>query len=210
MDPLVIGAIVVVAFMFVFIRRSLAVQKVKGASLTTIDGFNPAVRYDGVLGGYGIAIDPQTNRFALAGVGVEPTIFDFSQLVAVEVERDGATVTTTKGSNGLAGAAIGVALLGPAGLLLGGGTRSRGVTSPTITKLALKIYVNDLVRPCFEVVFYRDGRGGSTNSGAVSNAAQRLDEWYGRFRTIISMQSRSEGVVPPPTGSAALPGSFAA
>ena len=185
--PFIICA--VIGCFFVLVRRSLAVQKVKVKSLATIDGFNAAVKYEGVFGGYGLALDPNTNRFAIAGFGIDPYVFDFSQLVAVDVERDGATVTTTKGSNGLAGAAIGVALLGPAGVLLGSGTRSRGISRPTVTKLALKRYVNDLVHPCFEVVFYQNGRGGGANSGLVSNAATRMDEWYGRFRTILAMQA---------------------
>jgi hypothetical protein len=192
--PLVIC--IIIAVIIVFGRRTIAAQLKQGKALSAIDGFAPAVKYEGLAGSLGVAIDPQTNRFAVAGLGVEPRVFDFSELIAVDAERDGASVTTAKGSNGLAGAAIGVALLGPAGVLLGSGTRSRGFTSPTVTKLSMKIYVSDLIHPCHEIVFYRNSRGGSTNSGLVSNAATRLDEWYGRFRTILAMQAEGRGSRP--------------
>lgn len=185
--PFIICAIIGVSL--VLMRRAIAGQMKKSSSMAAIGGFNPVVKYDGIIGGHGIAIDPETNRFALSRVGGEPHVFDFSQVVAVDVERDGATITTTKGSNGLAGAAVGVALLGPAGLLLGSGTRSRGLTKPTVTKLSMKIYVNDLIKPYHEVVFYKNPRGGSANGIIVTKAAQQLDEWYGRFRTILAMQA---------------------
>jgi len=166
-----------------------SVQKAKVATLSSIEGFTPAIRFDGEFGGLGLAIDPTTNRFAIAGVGVPPRVFSFDQLIAVDVERDGTMVTTTKGSVGLVGAAAGVALLGPMGLLLGGSTKSVGRSVSKVTKLALKIYVNDLVKPCFEVAFFSSAAGADPNSGMLALSAQKLDEWYGRFRTILAMRS---------------------
>ena len=193
-------AIAIFAVFFVLVRRAIAAQMKQNKALATIDGFNPAVKYNGSIGGLGLALDPSSNRFAVSAPGSEPTLYDFAQLVAVDVERNGATVTTTKGSNGLAGAAVGVALLGPAGLLLGGGTRSKGTATPTVTKLSLKIYVNDLIKPCHEVVFYSNRQGGNASGIMVSNAARQMDEWYGRFRTILAMQANASGI---PAGEAA-------
>jgi hypothetical protein len=192
MDAFVFVVVLITACSLVFVRRALSVQGTKAATLTTIPGFNAVVKYDGVLGGRGIAMDPETSRFALSGVGVTPTVFDFAQLIAVDIERDGNTITTTRGSNGLATAALGAALLGPVGLLLGGGTRSTGTTIPTITKLAMKIYVNDLAHPCHEVVFYRNAKGASRNSGMVALAVKQMDDWYGRFRTVLAMKETGE------------------
>lgn len=183
---IVIGVIVVGALVAV---QGSSVQQAKAAALSSIDGFTPAIRHDGEFGGLGVAIDPATNRFAIAGIGVPPRVFRFDQLVGVDVERDGMTVTTTKGSVGLVGAAAGVALLGPMGLLLGGSTKSVGKSVPKVTKLALKIYVNDLVKPCYEVAFFSRAAGADPNSGVLALSAQNLDEWYGRFRTILAAQS---------------------
>jgi hypothetical protein len=51
------------------------------------------------------------------------------------------------------GAAVGAALLGPAGLLLGGLTGSKQ-NIEQVDKLSLKIYTNDLINPVHEIVFH--------------------------------------------------------
>lgn len=189
MAAFVFAAIFIVVVGLLFASRMGRVQKAKSATFDTIDGFEPTIRFDGILGGNGVAIDPRTNRFAISGVGVAPKVYVLDQLMSVEVSRDGSAITSTETSEGFAAAAIGAALVGPAGLLLGANSRSRGITQNTVNKLSLKLYLSDLVEPSVEVLFYRNPRGGHLNSGTVHNAINRLDEWYGRFRVLLTLKS---------------------
>lgn len=156
--------------------------------VSRIPDFDPKVKYDGLSYELGVAIDPERYRFAIISADENPKVFGFSQLVAVEVDRDGVTVTTTKGSNGLRGAAVGLALIGPLGLALGGTTKSKSISVSKVKKLALKIYVNDLSSPFHEVVFFKDSTGSDMEQRLMTLAAKELEQWFGRFQTIIKMQ----------------------
>lgn len=74
-------------------------------ALTTISGFKPAVTYGGGLTKAGVAIDPTSNKFAIINFGQTPKVFDFTQLVAVEVDKNGSSITKTSRGSQAAGAA---------------------------------------------------------------------------------------------------------
>jgi hypothetical protein len=155
-------------------------------ALATIDGFNPAVRFDGGFGP-SLALDPASNRFAIMR-GASVKVFTFDQLVAVEVERNGGLLTRTNRGSQAKGAIVGGVLLGPAGLLVGGLSGSK-TTTDLVKRLSLKVFTKDLEQPVHEIVFFKDGQGKEQNSMFVRRAAERLDEWHGRFRTILAMQT---------------------
>lgn len=159
------------------------------ASIHNVDGFNPAVVYAGQPGNYGLAIDPATDKFAIMVPGSIPRLYHFTQLVAAEVERNGTTITTTKGKISTGGAALATALAGPVGgLLVGAKTTSTSTTLETI-ELTLKVFVNDLYTPCFAVPFGSGFAGDSFLADRVSE----IDAWYGRFRTILAALEGKRG-----------------
>ncbi|ATY30789.1 hypothetical protein [Sphingomonas psychrotolerans] len=169
------------------VEEARASEAKKVASLSLIEGFKPAIVYEGAPANYGVAIDPGSSRFAIAIPGAKPRLYHFSQLVAAEVDRDGETITTTKGKIDTQGAAFGTLLAGPVGgLLAGAKTSSTSHSTTIITKLSLKLFVNDLHSPCFEILF----GGGIAGSEPVNDAIRNLDDWYGRFRSIIADQQR--------------------
>lgn len=156
-------------------------------SLHEVPGFEPAIIHDGTL-----ALDPKSKQFAIAIPGSKPRVYQFSQLIAAEVERDGETVTTTNGEVSMKGAAIATALVGPLGLMLGAKTSSTSYTASTVTKLSLQLYVNDLHAPCHEIYFFGGvGVGLPDDSQQVLDAGRELSAWYGRFRVILAMQERT-------------------
>ena len=165
-------------------------QKSQTAALSTITGFKPVVSYGGGLYKAGVAIDPATNQFAIIHPGQQPKVFRFAQLVAVEVGRNGTSVTKTNRGSQVAGAAVGAVLLGPLGLLLGGVTGSKR-NIEKVKCLSLKVYTNDLVKPIHEIIFLSDVNGFKPDSLVVTQASAQLDEWYGRFRTILEMRGGS-------------------
>ncbi len=167
-------------------NKNQIVQDQKKASLLALENFAPELIWSGAANGYGLAIDPASNQFAISIPGHEARIYHFCQLVAVEAIRDGETITTTKGKVDMKGAAVGTALLGPIGLLAGAKTSSSSQTTAMISDLNLKIFVNDFYSPSFEIKFFIFGIPLEATHKFVQDAARELDAWYGRFRTILN------------------------
>lgn len=161
-------------------QRSLERDAARANSLLQIEGFRPVLHDAGL----GLAIDPEGNRFAIATIDGKPRVYDFAQLFAVEVEKDGHTVTTTKGNVNTQGAVLATLLAGPvAGLVVGAKTSSQSQSKEVTTQLTLKLYVNDLHIPVIEILFFQ---GYSSGGIDLTNAAKNLDAWYGRFRVIVA------------------------
>lgn len=154
------------------------------ARLNSIEGFNPPLHHGGVHA-YGIALDQQSEQFAITIPGYPPRLYHYTQLVAAEIVRDGVAVTTTKGKVDMAGAAVATALVGPLGAAIGGKVSSTSTTRNTITKLSLKVFTNDPYSPCFEVPFFSSPTATAPTDRFVQSAAQSMDEWFGRLQTIL-------------------------
>lgn len=180
---------------------------VEADTIYTVEGFTPALVYKALSGRYGLAIDPASNQFAIAIFGARPRLYHFGQLVAVEVVKDSEVVTTTKGKVHTGGAALATALIGPLGLAVGAKTTSTSTSEATVSKLALKLYVNDLHTPCFEISFL-DGFPIKATWPQVQNAVKELDAWYGRFQAILTSIERNgvpDGVATEHSGPAPAP-----
>lgn len=172
------------------VNQDINLGKAQATALAAIPDFNPVVIYGGGTSKAGIAIDPLINKFALIYSGEPARLFDFDQLIAAEVERNGDSVIQTDRGSQVVGATVGAFLLGPIGLLLGGATGSkRNITE--IKRLSLKLYTNDILKPVHEIVFLDSSVGLKSDSLTVKKAALSLDEWYGRFRTVLAMKKQS-------------------
>lgn len=160
-------------------------QAAKVRSLQQIDGFNPAIVYEGLPSAYGVALDPASSKLAIIIPSAKPRLYHFSQIVAAEVVQDDKTITTTQGKVDTKGAALATLLAGPVGgLMVGASTSSTSTSSTLVTKLAIKLFINDLHSPCFEIPFSM----GIPGSLKAAEDLKLLDQWYGRFRAIIADQ----------------------
>lgn len=157
-------------------------------TLAKVPNFRPAITDSTGWNKPSISIDPTSEQFAITTPNQPAKVYRFDQLVAAEVVRDGNSITKTNRGGQVAGAAVGAALLGPAGLLLGGLTGSKR-QEEKIKRLALRIYTNDLITPFVEVPFLDVWGGINANSIVVKGAARRADEWYGRFQAILSRRT---------------------
>ena len=186
---------VVTALIVLFVRNAIKNPPQKPHSAFVPQRHKPApIRKDAWIKP-GLSIDTAGERFAVAFPNQKPAIFKFDELVAVEIERDGRSVTKTNRGNQVAGAAVGALLLGPAGLLLGGLTGSKR-QEEKIKRIALKIYTNHIVSPIIDFAFLNSWVGLDVNSFAVKGAAQNADQWYGRFRAILHEQEQARALGP--------------
>ncbi|WP_265562497.1 hypothetical protein [Sphingomicrobium arenosum] len=187
-----IGIVIVGIIIAVIISSNMdANEKIESDTnaLATLPDFSASLVHHAVTGSKNsLALSVDQQKFAILPCEGEPRVFDFDQLVAVEVEQNGSTLTKTNRGSQAAGAAIGGALLGPAGLIVGGlSGSSRQVEK--VSSLALKIYTNDLMKPVYTVSFIDLGTASlDANNALLKEHYQNLDEWYGRFRTILAMR----------------------
>ncbi|GAJ95858.1 hypothetical protein [Rhizobium rhizogenes] len=178
--------VILVCFVaFVIVVRWLPERKkirTLNKALARMENFNPLVSRAPSGQSTGIAIDPTSNRFVLTD-SERLKVFSFSDLIAVEVMKNGTSISVTNRGSQAAGAAVGALLLGPVGLLLGGVTGSKR-NIQKIEQLSLKIFTNDLVKPVYEIVFF-SGKPLDPRSTLIKKASEELDTWHGRFRTIL-------------------------
>lgn len=164
-------------------KQNRVQSRTQSSAVAAISNFNPVVRYDGIVGGKGLAIDPARESFAILSGRGGSHVFGFSGLVQVDVLRNGTSLQQTNRGSQIAGAAVGAVLLGPLGLLMGGVSGSKRNVE-IVNQLSLKLYTNDIVSPVHEIIFFK-GKAKPANADVV-NAAKELDAWYGRFRTILT------------------------
>lgn len=158
-----------------------------GSLIATIPDFEPVLRFDQTDKYASLAMDTDTGQFAVILANGSYRVFHFSQLVAVEIERDGTKLELTNRGSPLMGAAVGGALLGPVGLLLGGLSGSKR-HEQTVKTIALKIFTSDLHEPVIRVTFFSNLAGCKPDTPEVRVAVATLEQWYGRFRTILAAQ----------------------
>lgn len=179
--------------------------------IASIPDFSVGMRYNDPWKSSVIAIDPSSSQFAYGGVDRPFRTFPFSALIAAEVESDGVTIEKTNRGSQAMGAALGGALLGPAGLLMGGLSGSKTRKKGKDTRLSLKLIVNDLQAPSIEIVFLAPGirKMVDHKEKLIGTPEERLAEWFGRFRVILhSQQNGSSTSAPVPSAPSSPPSGF--
>ena len=193
---LIILGITTYIFCLPFILRNASRRKAMGRQIASLPAFQPAIRFDQPDEKRVLLLDPASSQLAVTTANGQPRLYGFDQLVAVDVERDGMSLQKTNRGSQMLGAAVGGALLGPVGLLLGGLTGSKR-QEERVKRLSLKLFTSDLHTPVTEVIFFDSVSGDRPDSEAVKQAAAQLDEWHGRFRTILQGNERATPAVSP-------------
>lgn len=161
--------------------------------LRKVPGFGASVIYAGGKGKRAVAISPEAAQFAVTNRWRRPTVYGYSDIIAVEVLRNGDAVTTTDRGSQVAGAAVGALLLGPMGLLLGGLT-GRKKQSQKVSSLTLRIVTSDMKAPVVDVPFLElKAPGLDVSSKRLQRAATLVAEWHGRFLSAMR-DARALGV----------------
>lgn len=202
-----IAVIVFTPFAFYDGAKRKSKHKEMERQIESLPTFSPVLSFVQADMALGLFLDPDSCQFAVAGPKKTPRLYGFDQLVAVDVLRDGSSLQKTNRGSQAVGAAVGGVLLGPVGLLLGGLTGSKR-SEERVRRLSLKLFTDDLHTPITEVVFFDFPQGVTPDSDLIKLSAQALDEWHGRFRTILQRNQQPATPTPPQPVPPVQPANF--
>ncbi len=134
-------------------------------------------------------------RKLIVGSAGRPIAYSFSDIIEVELVRNGVTLTQTNRGSQLVGAAIGGAALGGVGALIGGVTGSSR-SRERLAELSLKITVEDSAAPVHVVSLLSiKGKGMDPSSTKGRQAVSRVEQLHGML-LVAMRKSRADA----PTG----------
>ena len=106
------------------------------------------------------------------------TSVPFSNIMKVEIIKDGTQIATTNRGSQILGAAVGAVALGGVGAVIGGLSAS-STTLNGAKRIAIRVTVNDTFRPVHDVTFYasKDKKGGKQGDPTFDQAVRRATEF---------------------------------
>lgn len=134
-----------------------------------------------------IALNHETKRIVVGQV-TNYIEHPWSDINAVEIERNGQSIQQTNRGSQVMGAAVGAMLLGPLGLLMGGMSGSKR-QKERVNELSLKILIDDRSAPVHRIVFFRmKGSGVDASSILLKEPARKMEH----FHALLSNAVRSD------------------
>ena len=134
----------------------------------------------------GMAIDEMRSKVAFCDLARSRTaleLFDYKDILQVEIFEDGETVTRTCRRSQLGGAAIGGAMFGEAGTIAGA-LSAKTMSRESVDQIELRLTVDNSTDPLREICFHSSGKleKGSAPYKAVS---KKVRHWKALFEVFI-------------------------
>lgn len=136
----------------------------------------------------GIALDTKREKVCLfnSGPPFRPKLYDFGDILSVEIIEDGHTTIKTERSSQIGGAIVGGLLLGGVGAVLGGLSGNKN-SKNIVTRIDLRITVNNMQKPVHDVILFMQDEGSTLEPTAARNTARH---WNGALSVIIKRASQ--------------------
>ena len=137
-----------------------------------------------------IIIDEEKNKFSTIGYSqgekIPTKIYDYKDLLEVEILEDGDTTTKTSRGSQLGGMLIGGLALGGVGAVIGG-LSGKKKQIDTVRQIDLKLIINDMKSPIFvlNVFKFDTGIGFEKTSATYIKHKKQAQKWYGLLKVII-------------------------
>lgn len=179
----VIGAIVVVVVIPAV--NTLNKKTAMEDHLSRIEEFSATQKVMGSDGNTGLAIDEKRKKVCLIDhrqQTVSLRVVTYKDFLSSELFENGATITKTVRSSQLGGALIGGLALGGVGAIIGG-LSGKTRTSGKVTKVDLRLTVNDTKNPLHDVNFLN--LETKKDGFLYQQAMQRARHWHGLIEVLI-------------------------
>jgi hypothetical protein len=194
---LVIVAVIAIAVLVMFAAYGQA--KTAADERASFEASHPGwAIFMSPYGGSVIGLDHKNKLLAL-GTRTQYERMPFTAISAVEVLKDGASVTTTNRGSQALGAAIGGLAFGPVGFLAGSLT-GRKKAQATVHELGLKIIVDSPTKPTHIVTFFKSPpkNGTSAQSAILKPFMERLDTFHGHLVNAMRQSQANVALAPRP------------
>lgn len=115
-------------------------------------------------------------------------IIPMNKILHAELVEDGETITRTSRFDQLKGAAVGGALFGATGAVIGGLSGEKS-TSEMVQKIELQLTVEDILDPIERIVFFEMKKPVEKKDEIYKTARKDAEEWYAILGRILQSDS---------------------
>ncbi len=170
-----------IGVIFVIIRSTVSYKKEKKLQIDAVkkrisDNWKLDEKYlsEDDLSYLGISFDEQ---FVVLGKDDECKKYNFSQLLKVELLKDGSTISSVDGGR-IGGALLGGILFGSVGAVVGAMGSSQSPSDHLIS-LVLRVIVEDNINPFWDIIFYKSvsHKGDYVALNEVKEAVLKADKF---------------------------------
>jgi len=122
-----------------------------------------------------ISIDEERKKLMIVDVGNtkhQRMIYNYADVLGVELFEDGDSVTSTKRGSQIGRVVVGTALLGGVGAIIGGFSGKKK-TSSTANRIEVRITLDDIANPIFDLRFLKHEVNKSSSEYEKSNRSAR-------------------------------------
>jgi len=135
-----------------------------------------------------IIIDEKKNKFYIIGCSqgkkIPTKIYDYKDLLEVEILEDGDSITKTARGSQIGGILIGGLALGGVGAVIGG-LSGKKKQIDTVRQIDLKLIINDLNNPLFVLNVFTHDPGLKKTSADYIKYKEQSNKWHSLLTVII-------------------------
>lgn len=156
-------------------RKALAAEvRMRAGGSLFVSPYNHAI----------LAVNRETQEVIL-GTMAKPLFVPFGKILAAEIITDSNTITKTNRGSQAVGAAVGVLILGPVGLLAGSVTGSKRVQTK-LSELSLRVTIEDWDNPVQTICFLNAGiKGADPRAKHIVALVQEVERIYANLNMAI-------------------------
>ena len=188
---------VIVALIWSQAQKREALEDHMADHMAAVSGFVPTHKFMATDGISGIAIDVPNQQVCLLKYRdshFSHRVLPFSAIISVEIFEDGHSVTKTSRASQAGGALVGGIALGGVGAIIGG-LSGKTTTTDKITRIDLRLIVDDMVSPLHDVnIFSMEIQKGSAVHQSIMQSARH---WHGLLEVGIRQADKAAAQVHP-------------
>lgn len=154
--------------------------------LATMNYFTSTQEVIGSDGMSGLSVDEQRKKICLidhSTPDVITRIISYRDILSCEISEDGVEMTKTSRTSQLGGALVGGLALGGVGMIVGG-LSGKKVTAGKVTRVDLRITVNDTKQP-IHIINFLSNVAFDKRSGAYHAVIEKAKWWYAIIEVLI-------------------------